>query len=157
MVTSIHWAATPLVWNRPYHKYLVSEKLSINTFSVRLLLLVKVAFGAFFLTREGTQAFLWHGSSSELKFQLPKKWNHSKFKPKKIDLPKIWTPKIGMPQEQTTRKWVLRFNFSVTISFTYFIVIMQNICNLIGWNSVHIFDIFNHYREISMECEMQKS
>ena len=23
---------------------------------------------------------------------------------------------------------------------------MQNICNLIGWNSVHIFDIFNYYR-----------
>ena len=22
---------------------------------------------------------------------------------------------------------------------------MQNICNLIGWNSVHIFDIFNYY------------
>ena len=26
------------------------------------------------------------------------------------------------------------------------IVIMQNICNLIGWNSVRIFDIFNYYR-----------
>ena len=26
------------------------------------------------------------------------------------------------------------------------IVIMQNIYNLIGWNSVHIFDIFNYYR-----------
>ena len=25
------------------------------------------------------------------------------------------------------------------------IVKMQNICNLIGWNSVHIFDIFNCY------------
>ena len=23
---------------------------------------------------------------------------------------------------------------------------MQNISNLIGWNSVHIFDIFNYYR-----------
>ena len=23
---------------------------------------------------------------------------------------------------------------------------MQNICNLIGWNSVHISDIFNSYR-----------
>ena len=26
------------------------------------------------------------------------------------------------------------------------IVKMQNICNLIGWNGVHIFDIFNYYR-----------
>ena len=25
------------------------------------------------------------------------------------------------------------------------IVIMQNICNLIGWNSMHIFDIFNYH------------
>ena len=24
---------------------------------------------------------------------------------------------------------------------------MQNICNLIGWNSVHISDIFNYYSE----------
>ena len=24
---------------------------------------------------------------------------------------------------------------------------MQNICNLIGWNSVYISDIFNYYRE----------
>ena len=23
---------------------------------------------------------------------------------------------------------------------------MQNICDLTGWNSVHIFDIFNYYR-----------
>ena len=26
------------------------------------------------------------------------------------------------------------------------IVKMQNICGLIGWNRVHIFDIFNCYR-----------
>ena len=26
------------------------------------------------------------------------------------------------------------------------IVIMQNICNLIDWNNVHIFDVFNYYR-----------
>ena len=32
------------------------------------------------------------------------------------------------------------------ISVIYLIVKMQNICNLIGWNSVHIFDIFNCYR-----------
>ena len=36
------------------------------------------------------------------------------------------------------------------------IVKMQNICNLIGWNSVDISDIFNCYRE-NMECEMQES
>ena len=23
---------------------------------------------------------------------------------------------------------------------------MQNICSLVGWSSVHIFDIFNYYR-----------
>ena len=36
----------------------------------------------------------------------------------------------------------------LTVSVIIFsvIVIMQNICNLIGWNSVHIFDIFNYYR-----------
>ena len=35
----------------------------------------------------------------------------------------------------------------LTVSVIIFsvIVIMQNICNLIGWNSVHIFDIFNYY------------
>ena len=32
------------------------------------------------------------------------------------------------------------------IKYDYIIVKMQNICNLIGWNSVHIFDIFNCYR-----------
>ena len=37
---------------------------------------------------------------------------------------------------------------------------MQNIRNLIGWNSVAIFDIFNCYRaNINglMECETQES
>ena len=34
---------------------------------------------------------------------------------------------------------------------------MQNICNLIGWNSVYIFDILIATVQISMECEMQKS
>ena len=31
-------------------------------------------------------------------------------------------------------------------NFKKLIVKMQNICNLIGWNSVHIFDIFNCFR-----------
>ena len=38
--------------------------------------------------------------------------------------------------------------FLITATIVFFddvIVIMQNICNLIGWNSVHIFDIFNYY------------
>ena len=36
----------------------------------------------------------------------------------------------------------------LTVSVITFpvILIMQNICNLIGWNSVHVFDIFNYYR-----------
>ena len=36
----------------------------------------------------------------------------------------------------------------LTVSVIIFsvIIIMQNIYNLIGWNSVHIFDIFNYYR-----------
>ena len=37
------------------------------------------------------------------------------------------------------------------------IVKMQNICNLIGWNSVHISDIFNCYRANTMKCETQES
>ena len=38
-------------------------------------------------------------------------------------------------------------SFSALIMFFHLcIVIMQNIYNLIGWNSVYIFDIFNHYR-----------
>ena len=36
----------------------------------------------------------------------------------------------------------------LTVSMIIFPVIriMQNICNLTGWNSVHVFDIFNYYR-----------
>ena len=34
---------------------------------------------------------------------------------------------------------------------------MQNICNLIGWNSVHISDILFATMPISMECETQES
>ena len=35
---------------------------------------------------------------------------------------------------------------SIWMAFKWFIVKMQNICNLIGWNSVHMSDIFNRYR-----------
>ena len=34
----------------------------------------------------------------------------------------------------------------MTIIIMVIIVKVQNICNLIGWNSVHISDIFNYYR-----------
>ena len=34
----------------------------------------------------------------------------------------------------------------MTIIIMVIIVKVQNICNLIGWNSVHISDIFNCYR-----------
>ena len=35
---------------------------------------------------------------------------------------------------------------------------MQNICNLIGWNSVQIFDFFFFTTvQILMECETEKS
>ena len=37
-------------------------------------------------------------------------------------------------------------NDKPTFILKYIIIITQNICNLIGWNSVHIFDIFNYYR-----------
>ena len=33
---------------------------------------------------------------------------------------------------------------------------MQNICNLIGWNSVHISGILIATVQISMECETQE-
>ena len=36
-------------------------------------------------------------------------------------------------------------NDKPTFILKYIIIITQNICNLIGWNSVHIFDIFNYY------------
>ena len=41
--------------------------------------------------------------------------------------------------------WI-NFNSIFTQFFKKLIVKMQNIFNLIGWNSVHIFDIFNCYR-----------
>ena len=41
--------------------------------------------------------------------------------------------------------WI-HFNLIFTLLFENLIAKMQNICNLIGWNSVHIFDIFNCYR-----------
>ena len=34
---------------------------------------------------------------------------------------------------------------------------MQNICNLIDWNSVHISDIFVATAQISMKSETQES
>ena len=34
----------------------------------------------------------------------------------------------------------------MTIIIMVIIVKVQNICNLIGWNSVHISDMFNYYR-----------
>ena len=40
--------------------------------------------------------------------------------------------------------------------FFLIIVKMQNICNLIGWNSVHIFDILIAPVQILVECEMQE-
>ena len=47
------------------------------------------------------------------------------------------------------------FNLIFTWLFKNLIVKMQNICNLIGWNSVHIFDSFTV--QISIKCETQES
>ena len=40
----------------------------------------------------------------------------------------------------------LKAPLTVSVIIFFVIIIMQNICNLIGWNSVHIFGIFNYYR-----------
>ena len=40
----------------------------------------------------------------------------------------------------------LKALLTVSVIIFSIIVIMQNIRNLIGWNNVHIFDIFNYYR-----------
>ena len=45
----------------------------------------------------------------------------------------------------------------MTIIIMVIIVKVQNICNLIGWNSVHISDILIATVQISMECETQES
>ena len=55
--------------------------------------------------------------------------------------------------------WI-RFNLifkNFIVFFKNLIVKMRNICNLIGWNSVHIFDILIATMQISMECETQES
>ena len=43
---------------------------------------------------------------------------------------------------------IRHIKFQKTFFVTWFFIAkMQNICNLIGWNSVHISDVLNCYRE----------
>ena len=43
-------------------------------------------------------------------------------------------------------KAMFKLNFDTGMILIVVIVKMQNICNLIGWKSVYISDVFNYYR-----------
>ena len=58
---------------------------------------------------------------------------------------------IAVPDVETwkSKLKILEFSFILVFPLYYNMLYRynakQNICNLIGWNSVHIFDIFNYY------------
>ena len=48
--------------------------------------------------------------------------------------------------------------FIIYLLYIYMLIVrIQKICNLTGWNSVHLSDIFNCYSAMSMECETQEN
>ena len=65
---------------------------------------------------------------------------------------------IDLSYSKVLHKSVLLSSKNVALlNLTSLIVKMQNICNLIGWKSVHISDILIATVPISMERETQES
>ena len=67
--------------------------------------------------------------------ELQDSWSSSKFS--------IFYTKYLVSQKKIGA--LSKFLYGILHYLNSIIVIIQNIGNLIGWNSVHIFDIFNHY------------
>ena len=57
-----------------------------------------------------------------------------------------WKTKIKTCSKTRASQNILCINAIVYYRYNAIWYIMQYICNLIGWNSVHIFGIFNYYR-----------
>ena len=64
--------------------------------------------------KRGTSAFVWQGYSAEHRFQLTKKQNDSKFKPKKIEWSNITSKYIERFKMQKAKKWFLRIQLCDT-------------------------------------------